>query len=293
MQPDLIALVIELEALMPTHISNYMGRAVQFAALTLIGGSDPALAQTLHDDDKPKPFTTSGLMRGDIPLYGDVNVGDRAWIRITGLSADVVAALMAACDGGPDAARDAAPDAISINRQMWRVVGFHPETSSYQRLIERHAGRHAGAHPDHRIDMRFITPTTFKSAGMNVPLPLPALVFDSLLLRWMAFTSHRLRDLPGDQMAAYLAHHIVISRHDIRTAMVRGKGGGKEIGFYGDVSFELLRRSDHLKKQDAALENLLQAEGVWFARTANLLAEFALYSGVGRKTTTGMGVISV
>lgn len=279
MQPDLIALTIRLEALMPTHISNHMGRAAQFVALNLIGEHDAALAESLHDADRPKPFTVSGLMRGDSAFYGAVSAGDPAWIRITGLSAEVVAALLTVCDSPPEQ--------VSINRQMWRVTGVHPQISRYQTLIERHAA----GRPQNRVTMRFVTPTTFKSQGVNLPLPLPHLVFESLLSRWTAFTSHRLRDLPHDQLTAYIAHHIVINQHNIHTALVRGKNSGKEVGFCGDVTFELLRRSDQLKKHDAALANLLQGQGMWFARTVNLLAEFALYSGVGRKTTTGMGVV--
>ncbi len=75
--------------------------------------------------------------------------------------------------------------------------------------------------------------------------------------------------------------------------LIRGKQGGKEVGFVGSVGYELARTSAHLRDHDPELEALLQQEAVWFARTLGLLAEFAFYSGVGRKTTTGMGLVKV
>jgi CRISPR-associated endoribonuclease Cas6 len=285
MQPDLVALVIELQAQMPTYISNHMGRAVQAIALGLIAENNPLLAQHIHDDNQPKPFTVSGLMQDDALLYGHVQTGDQAWIRITGLSAEIAQVLLMIYHQPPET--------ISISQQAWRITHVHISdhryagNTSYQTLIQRHTTER----PNRQINMRFITPTTFKIQDVTVPLPLPFQTFDSLLSRWITFTAHRLHDLHDDQLNAYIARHIVISQHRIQTALIRGKNGGKEISFLGDVTYELLPKSEYLAKHDPALENLLQAERVWFARTMSLLAEFAFYSGVGRKTTIGMGLV--
>jgi CRISPR/Cas system endoribonuclease Cas6 (RAMP superfamily) len=62
------------------------------------------------------------------------------------------------------------------------------------------------------------------------------------------------------------------------------------MGFTGQVTYELLPESDHLQKHNPDLEAVIQANYRWFALTLALLADFAFYSSIGRKTTTGMGM---
>lgn len=292
---ELAALVIELRASRNTHLSNHMGRAVQQAGLRLLGESDPDLAQKIHDMTDEKPFTVSPLMRGSSALYGDANVGSPAWIRLTGLRADVAMALVACHDRLKARLNAGERVYIEINRLYWDVSGIFLDNhewagcTSYDGLFDQYRL----AVPQNRLKLQFASATTFRSNGVNVPLPLPSLVFGSLLSRWQAFTSHQLLEMPYEQVEAFIQHHIMLSQHNIQTALYRGKQGGKEVGFIGQVSFELLRESEHLAKHDPALEKLLSTEYTWMARTINLLTAFALYSAVGRKTTTGMGMVRV
>jgi len=41
----------------------------------------------VHDEGAEKPFTVSGLMRGDSVHFGDLEAGDGCWLRFTELSA--------------------------------------------------------------------------------------------------------------------------------------------------------------------------------------------------------------
>lgn len=289
---DLVAMVVELHALMPTYIDNHMGRAVQHYGLTLLNGYDPALAQRIHNEDDLKPFTCSGLMTDKGILHGEISVGHCAWIRLTGLSADVAAALITYQRHISQRLTMQQPVIVELDRVPWAVYKVHIEghpwagATSYQRLIDRQRQ----ANLPRKVKLSFFAPTTFRSKDVNIPLPLPSLVFGSLLSRWITFTAHRLRDLPQDQLDAFIAHHLLISRHAIKTELMRGKQGGKEIGFVGEVCYEISRKSSHLAKQDPELETLLQSEYRWFARTIGMLADFAVFSGVGRKTTTGLGM---
>lgn len=290
---DLIAWVLECRPLAPVRIQNHMGRAVQQFGLTQIGQFNPELAQSLHDDGDQKPFTTSGLMGKNGIVYGEVKVPDVVWIRLTGLSADVSQVLMTAHTTLQAQLSARETVMIELDRTAWQVVRTHVDghtwagNGSYQGLIDRQAN----STPAKSIRLEFLSPTTFRSQTVNMPLPTPSLVFGSLLARWMNFTSHRLRDLPQDQVMAFIQHHILISQHHIRTQLVRGKQGGKEIGFVGNVVYELAQKSEYLHKQDPQLEAFLRDEHIWFARTLDLLADFALYSSIGRKTTTGMGMV--
>lgn len=277
---DLGALVIHLRAIKPTFIQEHMGRAAQQFGLTLIGESNPDLAQSIHDQTGEKPFTASGLMCGDAPLKGKVEQGDAVWIRFTALNAPLVAAF--------DVYRNSSPYMVELNRQHWRVERIEwAHLTSYQTLIDQH--RHI--FPMEQITFRFACATTFRSHGVNLPLPLPSLVLGSLLTRWDKFTNHRLHQMPREQVNAFIAHHVLLSRHRIETALYRGKQGGKEIGFVGEATFDLVKKSSHLGTQEPETEGLLQQEYLWMARTINLLADFARFSGIGRKTTSGMGMV--
>lgn len=290
--PDLAALVIRLRVLSPLHIRAHWGRAVYQFGLTLLGRADALLAQTVHDLSEEKPFTASGLMRGDAVCFGALEVGEEVWVRFTGLSAEVVAALRQYEQVTRQGLEEGKLIYEEVDRLMWQVIGVTwqagrvPGCTRYQTLIERHSV----SQPETHLTLAFLSATTFRSTGVNVPLPRPDLVFGSLLARWEQFTQHRLHDLPHDQLEVYIRTHVVVSRFDARTAIYQFKQGGKEIGFTGAVTFELLPKSDYLLKQDRDVELLLRRNAMWFARAMHLFAEFAHFSGVGRKTTTGMGM---
>jgi CRISPR-associated endoribonuclease Cas6 len=290
---DLAALIIHLRAPRPMHIYNHMGRAVFQSGLEILNVYNPALGADVHDEDAEKPFTASGLMRGDTVHFGDLEAGDACWLRFTALSAATVAALdtyrmtTAAC------LSDGQTVYIEIDRVLWEVTAVAwddarlPGLNSYQQLIERH--RETPPESSHTLTFR--SATTFRSNGLITPLPRPDLVFGSLLNRWIAFTAHRLRDLPDDQLMQFLTHHLNIGSYQTETAHYKGKHGVTEVGFTGTVTFDVLRASEHLHKREPEIERALRRDYIWCARTVNLLADFAYYSGVGRKTTNGMGMV--
>lgn len=289
---DLGVLDIHLKATQPSYLSQHLGRAVHAWFFRAVG---PEVAAHIHPKSdegthREMPFTVSGLLRADsdAAVFGAVAAGDSARVRFTGLDANVVAALdqyrqhiNAALNAGARVLAD-------IDHQPWRITTAAWETlTSYQTLIDTHRQ----AVPPRRMTLRFAAATTFRSNAVNMPLPLPHLVFGSLVTRWQAFTQLQLRELPAEQMDAFIAHHVLLSRHNIQTALYRFKDGGKEVGFAGEATFELARTSAHLLKHNPVLERLLQAEYPWFCRTLGLLADYARFSGVGRKTTAGMGMM--
>lgn len=290
-EPDLVALVLEIRALVPTHIANHMGRAVQHFGLMVLNETDPDLAQEIHDRDDLKPFTVSGFMTDDGLFFGDVNEGDQLWIRITGASQAVSTALIAYQEKIHKQLASQQKVIVRLNHLPWAVAGICMDEHlwagnfTYATFVERHRN----ARPPCEVTLQFLSPTTFNSMGANTPLPLPPLVFGSLLSRWIAFTDHRLRDLPDNQLDAFFEHHISIIRYSTATEQIRGKARRSVVGFSGEVCYEIHRKSTHLQKHQPELEALLRREHRWFARTVGLLADFAFYSGIGRKTATGMG----
>jgi len=93
------------------------------------------------------------------------------------------------------------------------------------------------------------------------------LVFGSLTERWNAFSSVAL----DPDVRGFAEERVAISRYELESRPVRQKGGALRIGGVGQVTYLAL---DADRYALAAL---------------NILADFALYSGVGVQTGTGMG----
>jgi CRISPR-associated endoribonuclease Cas6 len=115
----------------------------------------------------------------------------------------------------------------------------------------------------------FASPTTFNSRGRTLPLPLPELVFGSLLDRWQAFAPIALHP----DMRRFAEEAIVLSRYRLRTRSMPTKDRGMQIGFTGQVTF-VARNRDR-----------------YWLNVLHLLAAFAFYSGVGYQTGIGLGQV--
>src|SRR5262249_34719514 len=129
------------------------------------------------------------------------------------------------------------------------------------------------------------TPTFFKRGGgptypdLLVPLPLPELLFGSLLRNWNQFASGAF--VEATLLKEICAHHLELTHHRItsqlaRLVFPRDDGTYRTTtfpGFVGSCSFRLVELHDRS-----------------IIKTLNALADFACYSGVGAKTTMGFGV---
>ncbi len=98
--------------------------------------------------------------------------------------------------------------------------------------------------------------------------PRPELVFGSLARTWGLYSPISL-PLDRDELVAMAADAVVMSRYELRTQMLQFPRH-KQVGFVGYVIYECMA-------------------GGPLAATLDLLADFALYAGVGYKTTMGMG----
>jgi CRISPR-associated endoribonuclease Cas6 len=134
---------------------------------------------------------------------------------------------------------------------------------SYDELITRNA--HCRKR---RIELRFITPTSFRARDVDLPLPLPRLVFQSYVRRFQEFCDFQL--LPD--VIELVEQHTGIARMDhMRTDTITTN---KTVlnGFVGEVTFVIGKK--------APLELVGQM---------HLLADFAFFCGTGKKTAVGMG----
>jgi CRISPR-associated endoribonuclease Cas6 len=118
---------------------------------------------------------------------------------------------------------------------------------------------------DRQIDFSFCTPTAFRQSQHDCALPTRELVFNSLINRWNQYS--------GIELPKTLIEPIFPSFFDIHTEMV-ADSRSKFIGCVGAMHFRILGDVEPL-----------------VIKQINALADFALYSGVGRKTPMGMGMV--
>ena len=265
----LTSLVLTLRPLQAASKPSNLGRAVHALLLRWVHGADPALAAALHESDSPRPFTCSNLLggqrrAGSLRLDPDQDY----WLRVTSLSAELSELLR-------QAVLDQPPPDLELDSTTFRVLSAtadparHPWAGSisYQELAAAHLL--ADAAPAARLGLRFISPTSFRSGGMNVPLPLPDLVFGSLLDRWQAFAPLAV----NPEVRRFAAERVAVARYRLRTRILPFKAGAVQVGFTGECHYVALQRDRY-----------------WLG-VLGLLADFAFYAGVGYQTSVGMGQV--
>lgn len=124
-----------------------------------------------------------------------------------------------------------------------------------------------------RLSLRFLSPTAFRRGPIMLPLPLPANVFDRPFQMWQSYAPAALQLPPA--WPSWCEEHVFVSYHHIRTVNVAITRRGRWTGFLGNVSFGAKG------KDETSLR-------VWQA-----LGRFATYTGIGHKTTMGLGSVAL
>ncbi len=117
---------------------------------------------------------------------------------------------------------------------------------------------------DRTIHFNFSTPTAFRQGQYDTTLPTRESVFNSLLSRWNKYSSIEFSHIAIES--------VFPSFININTEIL-ADSRSKFIGIIGEVSYRLLGEIEPIQ-----------------IKQINALADFALYAGIGRKTTMGMGI---
>lgn len=131
------------------------------------------------------------------------------------------------------------------------------QATSYEKLVQ--------VPTQNFIEFQLLTPTSFKQGKNIQPFPLPELVFNGLLRRWNLFAPEALK-FPSIEWNA------VVAAYELKTYAMKMEGGA-EIGAEGLVRYRFTDSEQ--------------------ARIATILAHFATFAGIGRKTAMGMGQIAI
>ena len=239
-----------------------LGRAAHAAVLRLVAAGDAALAERLHQDERVKPLTVSLLSRPHDQAGDD---GSYA-VRITALE-PALEALVATWTA-------ASMGALLLVRQEFAVERVvHTATDhlwagqqGYEAMLQE-VMLGPGAPPSRWV-LQFDSPVTFRQRGMNQPLPLPDLVFGSLLDKWNWLSP---LPLPEAEVRAFVSAGVAVNRFALRSAVVPTKNRAVQIGAVGRCTYVAMGR-------DRAMLAYL-----------DVLARFAFYCGMGAGTARGFG----
>ena len=257
-------LVIGLSTKAEIRLKGLGGEALHGFVFNILKRASPELASNLHHLGEPKPFCISPLLEG-YELKGGcsyIRASEVVTFKISLLTEELLTAAIAAFFNPM-----AEGEILSLSRKPVTVNSINmcptdiDSFTSFDKLFRE-------AHPETKVTLEFLTPTSFRGDGIQTLFPEPRLVFSSLLRRWNTYSEVKILEEYAETFPS-----IKVANYNLRTELVNFSKY-KIVGFKGRVEYEL--------PEDAS-------EG--FLREVNALADFASYSGVGAKTTMGMGQV--
>jgi CRISPR-associated endoribonuclease Cas6 len=288
------SLVLNLLPESPIPPQFLTGRHLHALFLTLVSSVDTQLGDYLHESKADKAFTLSPLqvvsrqksgVRSQNPTLQwehtkPIPSGTPCWWRISLLDDTLFGKLTQLwLNLNPNHPWHLGPADLHITSILGTPQSTQPWANaiSYAQLYEEASECVSVTRSDsevqasasrkgyRQIDLSFCTPTAFRQSNYDCALPTRELVFNSLIKRWNQYS--------GIELSKTLVEHIFPSFFDIRTEIV-ADSRSKFIGCVGAMNFRILGDVEPL-----------------VIKQINALADFAIYSGVGRKTTMGMGML--
>lgn len=290
---ELFSLILRLHPRGPGYVSPGAGNQVQAAFLDIVRQGDPALSERLHTPNQRRPYTV-GLLQGFKHLTPaqleevrtkqqmvPVTPEQTYWLRITMLDAAVFGTFARYLIANPRAVTVRLGNVDFAVSRLLSAPEADPLTQSwvaYTSFADLCVMRPA----QKLYSFEFVTPTAFsmgqKSWGKLLRIfPEPTYVFDSLARQWELFAPASLRmeahGITPDSFTAWCEEHLITTRYTLATSYLPSSKFGQP-GFQGTVTYEVKGPRT-------------TPEAQWISP----LARFALFGGVGYKTTMGMGQV--
>ncbi|MEH1937560.1 MAG: CRISPR-associated endoribonuclease Cas6 [Nostoc sp.] len=276
------SLVLNLLPQSPIPPQFLTGRHLHALFLTLVSSVDTTLGDRLHDSTADKAFTLSPLQINSPLLKGGkggsklqyshqqpIPAGTPCWWRISLLDDTLFAKLTQLwLNLNPNRPWHLGPADLYITSIQGTPQSIQPwaNASTYAQLYEEASDVYDGLRLRNcSINLSFSTPTAFRQGQYDSTLPTRESVFNSLLSRWNKYS--------GIEFNHIAIESIFPSFVNIHTEIL-ADSRSKFIGIVGEVNYKILGEIQPIQ-----------------IKQINALADFALYSGVGRKTTMGMGMM--
>jgi CRISPR-associated endoribonuclease Cas6 len=278
------SLVLNLLPQSPIPPQYLTGRHLHALFLTLVSSVDSTLGDRLHDSTADKAFTLSPLQisntnspilkggKGGSKLQYShqqpIPAGTPCWWRISLLDDTLFGKLTQLwLNLNPNRPWHLGPADLYITSIQGTPQSIQPwaNATTYAQLYEQSSDVCDGLRlRNSSINLTFSTPTAFRQGQYDTTLPTRESVFNSLLSRWNKYS--------GIEFTQIAIESIFPSFVNIHTEIL-ADSRSKFIGIIGEVTYKILGTVEPIQ-----------------IKQINALADFALYTGVGRKTTMGMGM---
>jgi CRISPR-associated endoribonuclease Cas6 len=274
------SLVLNLLPQSPIPPQYLTGRHLHALFLTLVSSVDTTLGDRLHDSTADKAFTLSPLQTNSPLLKGGrggsklqyshqqpIPAGTPCWWRISLLDDTLFSKLTQLwLNLNPNRPWHLGPADLYITSIQGTPQSIQPwaNASTYAQLYEEASDAYGGKLRNSSINLTFSTPTAFRQGQYDTTLPTRESVFNSLLSRWNKYS--------GIEFTQIAIESIFPSFVNIHTEIL-ADSRSKFIGILGEVTYKILGAVEPIQ-----------------IKQINALADFALYAGIGRKTTMGMGM---
>ena len=266
------SLVLNLLPLSPISPGYSQGKHLHALFLNIVSHCDLELGNYLHEQKTNKTFTISPLQ---VKSYGEqkiqyqhkksIPINTPCWWRISLLDESIFSKLTQLwLNINPEKPWHLGSADLKITSILGTPQVHQPwaNATPYDRLYQE------ASDTNHKFTFSFATPTTFSKQKYDNPLPTSDSVFKSLRKRWNKYSDIEIpeAELPLESLFP--------SYFNIRTEVISDYNNSKLIGCIGDISY-------HCPKNIAPQK----------IKYLNTLADFALYCGMGKKTTMGMGMV--
>ncbi len=234
----------------------FAGGAIHAQVLEWLRQGDPSVSKAIHDSQY-SPLSVSGLMSNR--HNAKVGEGDDVYFRVGLLNGKLLNPLLNGLEESAESSFCLANFPFVL-RSIDLLPGGDPWVGSSDYVL---LAKMPTVLND--LTLKFISPVSFKlNAGQGIQLfPLPESVFGNLRRRWNAFAPEEFK-LPKIQWGE-VVYDYVLETQKVRLA------NSTEKGAIGWVRYQFPDPEQ--------------------ARAATILAHFAFFSGVGRKTAMGMGQV--
>ena len=229
--------------------------------LDRISKANSALGKALHDSATMVPFSISPVMGRKVK--GNILENESYWVRICLLQPEIESVFLNTLEKG----LWTEPMHLGeLSFQVEEVILGDRNDNPWSGRNSYEALRAFDKQPG-KITIRIASPLSFKRGNLHYPLPEPAMIFSNLARRWNLFCAHKIDPAPSCLDVSY-------SFLKIRTEPYFLRKGGSVLGVVGQLTFVFQGGND----------------AICYYRT---LLNFAFFSGIGVKTTQGMGMCRI
>lgn len=247
------SIVIELYSSDGITENNLNSRVLYALTLNIIQSSDPELSKYFHDEE----FNKSMILR---KLYYKNNI---LVLRLTLLDEKLF-------DKFGNVMINACMNSYDLNGNELKIakITSSNESELFWAAYTTYQDIYNNAKKDKSLSFKIVTPLAFKQGDSFLAFPMPDLFFKSIHKKWNKHSGLGFDDIYLD----LIEKDVHISFYDLRTEQVKDNLKIAFTGCVGKITFKISNKASDK-----------------FIHYLNVLSDYAYFSGIGAKTTMGMG----